>query len=313
MQIRIWGARGSIPTPFSPKLLRDKLRLLLEEASPDDLADAESIEGFLDRSTHARSYGGNTSCVEVAFDEDVLILDAGSGIRALGAQLFADGRAKTHGLHLFFTHFHWDHLCGLPFFGPLYVPDRRLDIWSWRDDCERLLAVQMADAHFPVKWPTLKSKRVFHCLDETQEHEVAGARVRLLQLQHPDGAFGYRIDRDGKSLCYLTDTEVSRNPEQHSSHYAEFVEGSDVVIVDAMYGFLEYHEHFDFGHSSVFTWVDFFAESKIRELVVFHHDPQADDQALDKLLESARRYRDLIAPSAQWELSLAHEGQRWEL
>ncbi len=190
-----------------------------------------------------------------------------------------------------------------------------MDIHSWREgeDVDRILRIQMDDAHFPVKWTGLPSEIRCHQLDREAVNEVGSAQVRLKELQHPDGAYGYRISHGGRSICYLTDTEVSKNPEQLSAGYASFVEGADLVLVDAMYGFLDYHEHYNYGHSSVFTWVDFFRDSQIGELVVFHHDPQADDQALSKLAQSAQRYRELVAPQAQWALSVAHEGQSWDL
>ena len=115
------------------------------------------------------------------------------------------------------------------------------------------------------------------------------------------------------SICYLTDTEVSKNPNRLAKMYAEFVEGSDLVIVDAMYGFLEYHEKINFGHSTIYNWIDFFKTSDIGELVIFHHDPLADDDSVRSLLGSAVRYKELMAPEATWQLTAAYEGQRWSL
>lgn len=311
MQVRIWGARGSLPTPLTPAAMRDKLRRILRDADAVDLRDDAAIDDFLDRSPHAKFYGGNTSCVEVRWEEETIVLDAGSGMRGLAEAMLADGRSKDHPIHILFTHFHWDHLCGLPFFVPIYRPGREIAIHSWRADTERLLAIQMSDAFFPVKWDKLPSAIACHRLDPEADNRVGAAVVRLKQLQHPDGCYGYRIERDGRSVCYLTDTEVSQNPEQHAGGYADFVEGADLVLVDAMYGFLDYHEHYNFGHSSIFTWIDFFRDSRIGELVVFHHDPAADDVALGKLAEAAQRYRELVAADATWRLSVAYEGQRW--
>lgn len=315
MRVRMWGVRGSIAAPLSSAQVREKARALLAEASPADLADPAAIDAYLDRSPHSWTYGGNTSCVEVALDGATLVLDAGTGMRNLGLQLFADGRATKveHQLHLLFTHFHWDHICGFPFFGPLYIPGRRLDIWSGRSDAERLLQIQMGDAHFPVKWEMLKSTVACHQIPEDASVWVGGAEVRILPLIHPDKAFGYRITHGGRSVCYLTDTEVSKNPTRVAQQYADFVAGADVVIVDAMYGFLEYHDKINFGHSTIFNFIDFFKDIEIGELVIFHHDPMAGDPAVTKLMTDARRYTDLVAPTATWKLSAAREGQEWDL
>jgi phosphoribosyl 1,2-cyclic phosphodiesterase len=313
MQVRLWGVRGSIATPMSSALLQEKARRLLKEATPADLATPQAIEALLSRSANAWTYGGNTSCVEVEIGNTLFILDGGTGLRNLGNQLQLDGRIGTHQLNICFTHFHWDHICGFPFFKPIYTPGRRIDVWSGRSDAERLLKTQMMDAHFPAKWDSLPSTIVCHQLPEDAATDIAGASVRILPLIHPDKAYGYRIDYRGRSVCYLTDTEVSKNPNRHSQAYIDFVADADVVIVDAMYGFLDYHDHINFGHSTIFNFIDFFKDTRIGELVIFHHDPMADDPAVSKLCDDARRYSELAAPDATWKITAAREGQEWTL
>lgn len=246
-------------------------------------------------------------------DNQTCILDAGTGLRSLGLQMKEDGRDQKHGLHFFFTHFHWDHICGFPYFGPIYIPGRQIDVWSGRSDAQRLLTTQMDDAHFPVKWSMLKSSINCHQLPENEATTVGEATVRILPLIHPDKAYGYRIDHGGRSVCYLTDTEVSKNPNKVAEAYASFVEGADVVIVDAMYGFLDYHDHINFGHSTIFNFIDFFRDANIGELVIFHHDPMASDPQVTRLFTDAKRYTELVAPGAKWKLSAACEGQYWDL
>lgn len=313
MQVRLWGVRGSIASPMTSANLRDKAKALLAEASPADLASPAAIDAYLDRSEHAWTYGGNTSCVEVACDDALFVLDAGTGIRALGGALKAEGRDKTAKINLLFSHFHWDHICGFPFFLPIYQPGREIGVWSGRSDSERLLSLQMGDAHFPVKWNNLPSKITCRQLPEDAATEIAGAQVRILPLIHPDRAYGYRIDHQGASVVYLTDTEVSKHPDKVAESYARFVEGADLVIVDAMYGFLDYHDHINFGHSTIFNFIDFFRDAGIGELVIFHHDPLASDPQVTRLCADAARYKELIAPQARWRLSAGREGQTWKL
>ncbi len=313
MHIRLWGVRGSYPTPLSPTQFHEKCRLLLLEARPEDLASPEAIDAYLARSPSGRLFGGNTSCIEVSYGDDICVFDAGSGAAALSAHVMKTGLFKDHAISLFFTHFHWDHICGFPFFAPIYVPDQQIAIYSGRDDAERLLATQMSDAHFPVKWQGLPSTITCQQVGPDAPVQVGSATVSLLRLEHPDGAWGYRLDHDGHAICYLTDTEVSKSPDRWATLYSDFVSGADVVIVDAAYGFLDFHEHINWGHSTIFTWIDLFREADIGELVIFHHDPLADDPALINLLESARRYRELVAPDAPWKLSAAYEGQTWDL
>ena len=293
--------------------LRDKVRALLEEATPADLASSATIDAYLDRSPHSWTYGGNTSCVEVSFGDTVFVLDAGTGLRPFSGQLLADGRAKTAQLHMCFTHFHWDHICGFPFFAPIYMPGREIHVWSGRSDAQELLSSQMSGAHFPVKWPNLPSRILCGQLPENEPTRIGDAVVRVLPLIHPDKAYGYRIEHGGRTVCYLTDTEVSKAPHRLAETYAAFVDGADVVIVDAMYGFLDYHDHINFGHSTIFNFIDFFREADIGELVIFHHDPLASDPAVPRLRNDAARYKELIAPRAEWSLSAGHEGMAWDL
>jgi phosphoribosyl 1,2-cyclic phosphodiesterase len=313
MRVRLWGVRGSLATPLTSSLVRDKARALLAEAKPADLATPAAIEAYLDRSPHSWTYGGNTSCVEVEFADQTFVLDAGTGLRGLGLQMKADGRDKRHGINLFFTHFHWDHICGFPYFGPIYMPGRALGVWSGRSDAAALLETQMAGAHFPVKWTQLPSTITCQQLPEDRVTSVGGAEVSIMPLIHPDKAYGYRIAHGGRAVCYLTDTEVSKNPNRVAERYAEFVAGADVVIVDAMYGFLDYHDHINFGHSTIFNFIDFFRDADIGELVIFHHDPMASDPAVTRLFNDAKRYTELVAPHAKWKLSAAFEGQEWKL
>jgi hypothetical protein len=163
-------------------VLRDKLRALLAELCPEDLASAESREAVLARSPHCRTYGGNTSCVEVSFGDQVFVLDAGTGIRELGVQLARDGRLKTHSINLFFTHFHWDHICGFPFFPAIYIPGRPIGVWSGRSDAARLLSLQMGDAHFPVKWNNLPSQITCTQIPEDGHVQVTDMRIGLASL-----------------------------------------------------------------------------------------------------------------------------------
>lgn len=308
MEVCIWGARGSLPTPMTPAQFRRQVHRILAKANPDDLANAGSIEAFLEREPMASIHGGNTSCVSVCIGEVLVVCDAGSGIRVLGKEPWLADKD----IHLIFTHFHWDHLCGLPFFGPLYNPNATVRMYSWREDMEALLAGQMAGAYFPVKWDLLPSKRPCRHLNPEQAHAIAdGVELRMLALQHPDGAYGYRITTADGDVCYLTDTEVSQEPEKYAAAYAEFARGSKLVIVDAMYGFLDFHDHINFGHSTAFTWVDFFGQADVEELVLFHHDPEADELALASLLASAREYAEALGVTMR--ISAAREGMKWQV
>jgi ribonuclease BN (tRNA processing enzyme) len=193
------------------------------------------------------------------------------------------------------------------------MPGRKIDVWSGRTDAAKLLENQMSGPHFPAKWKNLQSEISFHQIFPGKPAKVAGAEVQIMPMIHADKAFGYRVGFGGRSVCYLTDTEVSKNPYGLAPMYSKFVTGADVVIVDAMYGFLEYHDNINFGHSTIYNFIDFFKDTEIGELVIFHHDPAATDPNITQLLHEAIRYKTVIAPQARWGLSAAFEGKTWEL
>jgi phosphoribosyl 1,2-cyclic phosphodiesterase len=152
MKIRFWGVRGSIPTPTSPTRIKSKISAIVEQITPEDLEDAESRERFLAGLPPwlFGTVGGNSPCVSVSFDDadDCIIFDCGSGIRELGISQINEKRKANH-FHIFFSHFHWDHIQGLPFFGPGYNPSNKMNFYSPVPDIEKILGGQMVHPYFP--------------------------------------------------------------------------------------------------------------------------------------------------------------------
>jgi phosphoribosyl 1,2-cyclic phosphodiesterase len=248
--VRFWGVRGSI-------------------ASPDP--------------STAR-YGGNTSSVEVRCGDRLLLLDAGTGLRYLGARLLAEAPLDAD---LFFTHTHFDHVCGLPFFKPFFQPQNRFRLWAGHLGTDltlhRTLCEFMMAPLFPVPPEVFRAQLEYRdfAAGETLT-PASGVRVRTAPLNHPDGATGYRIEYAGKSVCYVTDTEhVPGSPDRN---VLGLIESADIVIYDSMYTDEEYAAAYvGLGHS---TWQEAVRLSKaagVRQLVVFHHDPDHDDDRLDAI------------------------------
>ena len=263
--IRMWGTRGSIPV-----------------SGPE----------------HVR-YGGNTTCVEFDLNssEDVLIFDAGSGVRKLGNRLAAEG--ATRRIHLFITHTHWDHINGFPFFSPLFFPNAKITIYGDRgfgDDLEAVFRGQFARDYFPVEWDEFRAQVDFqHLTDEPVE--IGGARISREHVNHPGATVGYKVDYRGKSMVFIPDNEFLQgylgSPDRTEAYHdllvtnlkiIEFIRGADVLIHEAQYMNDEYAQHSGWGHTCVSNACVLLKETRAKEWIVTHHDPNHDDDFLDDKL-----------------------------
>ncbi len=245
--LKVWGARGSIPTP-GPKTLK---------------------------------YGGNTSCLEVRCGKELLIFDAGTGIRELGVAL----RAETAPVNanIFFSHLHWDHIQGFPFFTPFYGPGNEFNLYGERktdEDLETILSKQMKYPFFPVPIPKSPSKITFNDLKENQEITIGDIKVTSYRVNHPDGCLAYRVDYAGKSIVYATDTE---HTGQVDKNLVKASQDSDIFIYDCNYTEEEYQMRKGWGHSTWNEGLKIIKESGAKKLILWHHDPMHDDNFIANL------------------------------
>jgi phosphoribosyl 1,2-cyclic phosphodiesterase len=245
--VKFWGTRGSIPTP-----------------------------GF-----RTQKYGGNTACVEIRIDDVIFICDGGSGLRELGLDLMTRGAGPITG-HMFYSHSHWDHIQGFPFFIPFYEPDNTFIIYGTSSGDQRmyeLLSGQMQSDYFPVDFS---------------------------EQTHQGQSFAYAFSKNGRKVVYATDNELDLtllNPEESLSNpqalrrapkpFLDFIKGADLLIADGQYTDEEYPKKIGWGHSRATTTVDLAHQAQAKQLAVFHHDPlQSDadvDKKLDPCLERAER------------------------
>ena len=248
--IRFWGVRGSIATP-GPATAR---------------------------------YGGNTSSIELRCGARLILLDAGTGVRYLGNQLVAEAPLDAD---IFFTHTHFDHVCGLPFFKPFFQPQNAFRLWAGHlgggMTLHRVLRDFMMAPLFPVPPEVFKAAMAYRDFPAGDTLAPApGIVVRTAVLNHPDGATGYRIEYGGRSVCYVTDTE--HLPGIPDRNVLALIEGADIVIYDCMYTDEEYaRAYVGWGHSTWQEAVRLCRPAGVKQLVVFHHDPDHDDDRLDAI------------------------------
>lgn len=237
-------------------------------------------------------YGGNTSSLEVRCGSRIVCLDAGTGVRYLGASLVAE--AKPLDIHLFLTHSHFDHVAGLPFFQPLFLKGNRVAIWAGHLQPELTIKGAITELMMAPLFPVPPS--VFQA-DVRYNDFLAGdtikpypdVAVRTAPLKHPNRATGYRVDYRGKSICYITDTEHTiGKPDQD---IVALIQGADIVVYDSMYSDETFAKHVGWGHS---TWQEAIRVAdiaKVKTLVIFHHNPENDDDTMDRIAAEAARLR----------------------
>jgi phosphoribosyl 1,2-cyclic phosphodiesterase len=273
LELRFWGVRGSIAAPGP---------------------------------SHDR-YGGNTSCVtlRLAVDE-YIIFDAGTGIREFGNFLIRLGLPVR--LHLLISHAHWDHIQGLPFFRPAYLPQNNMTIYGPNQPdtkFEQVIADQMQTAYFPVPISAMQAQLHFKTLGEGG-YQVAGHSVQTMPLHHPGSTLGYRVGVGGKSFVYACDHEIAANDPGSRESLAEFGRDADIMVADAQYVPTDFPGKLGWGHSSYTDVVDTALQARVKHLLLTHHDPDRDDNALDAIVDQARRR--IAANGAEMECSAAAEG-----
>lgn len=267
MKVRFWGTRGSIPAP-GPSTLR---------------------------------YGGNTSCAEVRLrDGTLIILDAGSGIRTLGATL-----GSCTGW-LLLSHYHWDHIQGMPFFGPAYVPGSNVQILGPEYNGEgpdELLAGQMLAPYFPApasEWHGIKGYGIIH---ENEPFTLGSAVIRAGRMSHPGLTFGYRIEEGDATFVYMSDNEPDIARPEILAEFMDLAAGADVLIHDCQYNEAEYAMRRGWGHSTPRQAVRVASEAGVGTMLLFHHDPSHSDEQVEVLADEVRSL------SSVFEVKIAREGE----
>jgi anti-anti-sigma factor len=313
MLIKFWGVRGSIPAPLSSAQIQGKIVRALREAAIGqvDLSDAGTIDEFVTSLPLAvrGTVGGNTSCISAETQEGLVIFDAGTGIRELGDALMEREFGRGQGTAtIFFTHTHWDHVQGFPFFRPAFVPGNHFTICFVHPYVEQVVTDQMKAEWFPVNFHRMKADLEFNRIQEGEPVEVAGLEVRCKALQHPGVAFAYRVDNGTSSFVLATDGEYKNLSASHTKEYIDFFGGADVLIFDAMYSVRDSIIREDWGHSSALIGADIARQAGVKQLVLFHHDPAATDDEIWQIHQTTMEYLSQDFSTAPPEVLVATEG-----
>lgn len=294
LKVKLWGIRGSLPTPYAPEQVEQKVAHLLEEfALLRDQEPSVSVEDFLEqrRPVEVGGYGGHTACVEVMTDQSNVIIDGGSGIRRLGEKLACGACGLGRGeVHILMTHFHWDHLIGLPFFVPIFIPGNKIHFYAVQDDLEAQIRNMFRKPNFPVPYEALGSEIQFHQLEPRKAVQFGDMNVTPYQLDHPDPCWGYRVEHKGKVFSYCVDTECRRVSQKDLGADLPLYQGVDLMVLDAQYTFSEAADKIDWGHASAPVGLDIAMREGVKKLLFVHHDPAASDIKIMAAEEQTRSY-----------------------
>lgn len=261
VRLKFWGVRGSVPTPRVENL----------------------------------GCGGNTPCVELRLpDGEIFILDAGTGICDLGNFLVRESSGSRLSLHCFLTHYHWDHIQGIPYFSPLYSPRNEVSFHCFRSPTgmRDVLANQMQSPYFPVPFDLLPARK--HLIELGNSAVMIGdLTIYPFPINHPHGARGYRIERKGAAIVYATDVEHGN--KGMDDILRKYSRDADILIYDAHFTPEEYELHKGWGHSTWREGTRLACEAGVKQLILFHHHPSRDDQACSRLaIEAAKQFKETV-------------------
>lgn len=297
--LRFWGVRGSYASPFP---------------------------------THLK-VGGNTSCVEISMDEHTVICDAGTGIIPLGNKLVAEN--KTKDILIVLTHYHWDHICGLPFFVPAFIPDWKINFFGPGESIQEIkqnLDSQMQAPYFPVGTETWMAQVNYI---EPRETKINRGPIDITYygVHHPGITYGYKINACNKTIIYVSDNEcqfLDKSIKQKMTEFSEeeqemfeamnreeyeyelqSIHGADILIHDAQYTPEDYEAKRGWGHSCYIDVVNYAIDAEVKELYLYHHDPYNDDDAIDKIYDKSQEV--IQKRNASLKCYVAREGMEIEL
>lgn len=312
MKVRFWGTRGSIPTAMTTQQLQRKLVQALVASAGQDVSTPEKAQAFAAALPFelGHTFGGNSSCVEVACEGAGRVLfDMGSGARSAGQAALRELAGQPGEYHVFMSHLHWDHIMGFPFFTPAYIPGNRIHVYGCHEELEHAFRRQQDPPSFPVPFALMGAAIDFRRLEPGRPCDIAGYRVLAKAQAHGGDSYGWRLERDGKSVVYSTDSEHKLEHPGELEGFAELFREADLVIFDAMYSLADaVSVREDWGHSSNVVGVELCQLARARELVLFHHEPVHDDATIARIWRETQRLEEITREGHAVKITSAWDG-----
>jgi phosphoribosyl 1,2-cyclic phosphodiesterase len=311
--IQLYGVRGSIPAPLRNNEYKRKVMEILrifQEKKPDPSMPLDDFWNQLPNTLQA-TCGGDTTCISVISSKGKrYVVDAGTGSRPLGDDLIPvimQAPNKELNLKMFFTHTHWDHIQGIPFFKPMYFPSVTIDFASPYADLEERFSRQMDPHFFPVPFHSTMSKKTFTTLEPLKPILFDDSmEVSIHPLKHPGGSYAYKFKENGKIFIFATDAEFTGTDMDYIIEIAPFFQDADYLVLDAQYTLDESFSKFDWGHTSYTMAVNCASQWKVKNLVLTHHEPAYNDEKIESIFEDALAHKEALKTTLN--VHLAREG-----
>ena len=324
LRVKYWGVRGSLPSSPTPAQWTEDVENLLRGFFRSGYDQPSQIRDYLRglSETQIGGFGTATTCAEVYTDTTHVIIDGGSGIRNLSESLFRNPhqRSRTHH-HIFLTHFHWDHLIGLPFFAPHFIKNHKVTYYAVQPELEQIVRMMFKRPLFPVDFSSLSAQVQFVALAPRKPYTLGDMTITPYQLDHPDPCWGFRIEHEGKVYSHCVDTEGTRVARESMGPDLPLYQGVDLLYFDAQYTLPELAEKANWGHSAAQIGLDIAFRESVRYIVFAHHDPGASTKQIEELKRQTREYYEwrvktaetnhVQLPTVKWRY--AHEGLEVDL
>jgi phosphoribosyl 1,2-cyclic phosphodiesterase len=316
MKIKCWGCRGSLPASYVGQRDNYKIREVLLKAIESNVTDSSQLDGFIEELPFylKSGYGTNTSCVEIIGGDEIIICDAGSGLRDLGNHLISLMPNMPKVINILMSHLHWDHIQGFPFFIPAYVQGVTINIWGCHRTIERTFIQQQEPPTFPVALKDMGSQINFLTLDVDQPFALGGIKISLIEQPHPGTSYGYRFEKDGKVAVYSTDAEHTEASESEDYPFLQFIRDADVLIFDGQFSLADHlYTKQNWGHSSNLVGIELSVRAGVKKLCLFHSEPTFNDLDLSKFLSDSKRYLKIYDDQSDLDVSICYDGMEIEI
>ena len=317
--VKFWGVRGSLPASPLPVDWRLHFQKLMKDFLSKGNSELSEVDKYMNSMPLPLigGYGAATTCIEVNSHKNRIIIDGGSGIRSFSEKVMTGQAGSVKGpFHIFMTHFHWDHLMGLPFFAPHFIPKTEIHYYGCQSDLEKMIRGVFKKPYFPVPFETLPSNVHFHILEPRKKFVMNDMEITPYQLDHPDPCWGYKIVCDKSVYSHCVDTEGTRVSKEELGLDLPLYQNIDLMYFDAQYTFPELAEKANWGHSAAQIGLDLAFREGIKNILFAHHDPGATISQIQDLKKQTEEYyqwriehaKDSSEQVTEFKWDFVHEG-----